>query len=100
MKDVFPRADLIICRDCFIHYPFHHIKRALENLKASGSTYLLTSTSPVLTSNSDLPTPGLARLINFQLNPFNFPDPVALIEENEPGKAIGLWRLDSLERKA
>ena len=38
IKETLPRADLVDRRDCFIHYPFAFIARAILGLKASGST--------------------------------------------------------------
>ena len=44
LKDELPKADLILCRDCFIHLSFKHISRAINNFKLSGAKYLLTTT--------------------------------------------------------
>ena len=43
-RDRLPRVDLILCRDCFIHFSYRHITSAIKNFKRSRSTYLLTNT--------------------------------------------------------
>jgi hypothetical protein len=95
-----PRADLIICRDLLVHLDYAHAKRVVENFRASGSTYLLTTTFPAH-GNAELDT--IWRPLNLQEEPFNFPPPLELINENcseDDGqyrdKSLGLWRLQEL----
>jgi hypothetical protein len=95
-----PRTDLIICRDLLVHLDYAHTKLALENFRTSGSTYLLTTTFPQH-GNAELDT--IWRPLNLQEEPFNFPPPLELINENcsEDGgqyldKSLGLWRLQEL----
>ncbi len=92
-----PRADLIICRDLLVHLDYAHAKRAIENFRASASTYLLTTTFPAH-DNAELD--GIWRPLNLQAEPFNFPPPIELINENcsendgqYRDKSLGLWRL-------
>ena len=90
------QPDLILCRDCFVHLTNDLIQQAISNFKRSGSTYLLTTTFPNLQKNSDLRKVGRWRPINLRLPPFNFPsqlDVVDDVDQNAPGKALGLWRL-------
>ncbi len=94
-----PRADLVLCRDCLVHLSFSDITRALANLRASGSTYLLTTTFPQQATNVDIRT-GDWRPLNLQAPPFNWPAPrELLVEECTEGggvfadKSLGLWRL-------
>lgn len=42
--DEISTVDLILCRDCLVHFSFREISSALENIKTSGSTYVLTTT--------------------------------------------------------
>jgi hypothetical protein len=98
--DILPKADLIICRDCFAHLCTHDCLAAIHNFKASGSTYLLATTSPSIRHNGDIPT-GSWRALNLQLPPFSFPQPIEIIDEQSPekldrDKQLGLWRLDSI----
>jgi 2-polyprenyl-3-methyl-5-hydroxy-6-metoxy-1,4-benzoquinol methylase len=74
-QDDLPRADLIVCRDCLVHFSDEDVWRALANLKRSGSKYLLTTTFTARAQNRDIET-GLWRPLNLQIAPFNFPPPL------------------------
>jgi hypothetical protein len=95
-----PSVDLIFCRDCLVRLSFANIRSAIANIKASGLTYLLTTTYPGR-QNSDIAT-GEWRPINLQAKPFGFPPPLVLINEQcvvTPGyrdKSMGLWRIADL----
>jgi hypothetical protein len=99
-RDPLPRADLILCRDCLIHFSCKAIFEALANIKRSGALYLLTTTF-LHRTNVDIET-GEFRPINLQAKPFNFPPPLELIEdicEEVPGcedRRIALWRIADL----
>lgn len=100
--DELPRADLILCRDLFVHFSFRDILAALANFQRTKSEYLLTTSFTQTTKNIDIITGGW-RPINLQLPPFNFPRPLRLINEhcteNEgkyTDKSLALWRLDDL----
>jgi SAM-dependent methyltransferase len=100
--DQIPRVDVILCRDCFIHFSYKHIAAAIENFKRSESTYLLTNTYAAWPKNTNIRT-GDFRHLNLTLSPFNFPPPLRQINEKHPeeeaqffGKALGLWKLDDL----
>lgn len=101
-KNILPRADLILCRDCFVHLSFKDTLRSIKNFKKSLSGYLLTTTFTELSSNKDVITGGW-RPLNLQLPPFSFPEPIRIINEKcteEDGrlsdKCLGLWRLDDI----
>jgi SAM-dependent methyltransferase len=95
-KDELPMADVILCRDCFIHLSLRHTRAAIESFKRSGSTYLLATTHTGVRENTDMESGG-GRYLNLQLAPFGFPAPLRLIEEDmEFGKCLGLWRLSDL----
>lgn len=103
-KDVIPEVDLILCRDGLVHLSFADIGAALENFKASGSAYLLTTTFPSRDVNKNSPTSGAWRPLNLSLSPFNFPAPLELINEectegdgDWADKSLGLWRLAEIE---
>jgi SAM-dependent methyltransferase len=94
--DRLPRADVILCRDCFIHISFRDIRAALENFKRSGSRFLLATTHSGVTENEDAASGGW-RLLNLRLPPFDFPEPrQLLIEDAGLGKCLGLWSLEEL----
>lgn len=75
-----PKVDLILCRDCLVHLPYSEIQKALNNIKKSGSKYLLTTSFPKH-DNVDIPI-GHWRPLNLQANPFDFGEPIFVINEN------------------
>jgi SAM-dependent methyltransferase len=103
VEEVPPMVDAIFCRDCFVHLSLADISRALKHLKASGSSYLLTTTFPGNPALPDIKIGGW-RPINLERAPFNFPAPIAVINEGctEGGgkfsnKSIGIWRLSEIQ---
>ena len=101
-RDWLPDADVILCRDCFIHFSYRHITLAIKNFKRTRSTYLLTNTYSEWRQNENIGT-GDFRYLNLLLPPFNFPPPLRQIDEKFPdeqaeffGKKLGLWRLADL----
>jgi len=54
-SDYLPQVDLILSRDCLVHFPFSEISAALKNFKSSQSTYLLTTTFTGPRPNLDIP---------------------------------------------
>lgn len=100
--DKLPKADVFLCRDCLVHLSFGHIKKALKNIKRSGSRYLLTTTFPNTNENIDLGN-LIWRPLNFEKPPFNFSPPIQMINEgcSEDGgkykdKSLGLWLIQHL----
>ncbi|MGE0009782.1 MAG: class I SAM-dependent methyltransferase [Candidatus Babeliales bacterium] len=103
LTDVLPKADLIMCRDCLVHFPYEEIWTALRNFKSSGARYLLTTTFPGCLVNKDIPKVGGWRPLNLEISPFNFPKPLALITEEIKytnivyiTKSLALWKLEDL----
>lgn len=96
--DPLPVADLIICRDCFIHLPTRLIWRALENFCASGSRLVLLTSDANAGPYSDIAV-GSFRPINLQAAPFCLPEPLARIEENADGRSLCLWDVDTLRQQ-
>jgi hypothetical protein len=101
-EDELPKVDLILCRDCLVHFSFSDIRSTLENIKANGSTYLLTTTFIGTEKNEDIRT-GSWQPLNLQRPPFNFPDPISLINENctlrngsYADKCLGLWKISDV----
>lgn len=101
-KDPLPTVDVVLCRDCLVHLSEEHIWDVIENLKRSGSTWLLTTTFPEHDGFNDIED-GDWRLLNLELAPFGFPTPEALLNEGcteEDGhysdKSLGLWRISEL----
>jgi len=99
LRDQLPEADLLLCRDCLVHFSFAHIFQSLRNIRSSGCKYLLTTTFTDRKNNLDIPT-GAWRPINLQIAPFNLPPPLRLIDEKctvtegkYADKHLGLWKI-------
>lgn len=102
LRDELPRADVILCRDCLVHFSFSDIAAAVANMKRSGAEYLLTTTFSRCDRNRDIVT-GRWRPLNLCIPPLNWPPPIAMIDERctQAGgayadKALGVWRLGDL----
>jgi hypothetical protein len=80
INDKLPKVDLIIVRDCFIHFSLENINTALINLKNSGSKFLLTTSFMDCNENYNIIT-GSYRKINLLKSPFNFSNPLLIINE-------------------
>ncbi len=95
-----PSVDLILCRDCLVHFSYDDIKKAVANLKLMQSKYILTTTFPSH-NNYDIVT-GNWRPINLEAKPLNFPPPIAVFNEKcsedsrYHDKSLGLWRIFDL----
>jgi len=102
LTDAVPKVDLVFVRDCLVHFSFTDAFRALENICASGSEYLMTTTFPCRVRNQNIATGGW-RPLNFQVAPFSFPEPLEIICEDQPltkfaDKSLGLWSLRDIAR--
>lgn len=102
VRDGLPKADLIFCRDCLVHFSFDDVFSALRNICESGSAYLLTTTFTDRPENRDIDT-GEWRPLNLQAAPFLLPEPLRLINEEctEDGgiyadKSLALWRIEDV----
>lgn len=96
-KEVPPKVDLMICRDCLFHLSYEDTRAVLENFIKSDSNFLLTTThknSRNLFVNKNIST-GDFRLIDLFSAPYNFPsDPLYIIEDwlaPDPERFMCLW---------
>lgn len=103
-SDDLPYADLIFCRDCLVHLNYADVMKVLANFKRSGSKYLLTTTFVDRQENKDLVGRDIWRTLNLQAAPFNFPQPLRLINEQcteadskFTDKSLGLWLLADIK---
>ncbi len=101
-QDSLPECDLIFCRDCLVHLSNKNIFKAMVNIRKSGSKYLLLTTFSDKNRNSNIVT-GAWRALNFQKSPFNFPEPLEIINEGfalragrYPDKSMELWKIKNL----
>ena len=102
IKDKIPQNDLIFCRDCLVHLSSDAVKKALMNIKQSGSKWLLTTTYPGIIENGEIVT-GEWRKLDLTLPPFELSICEDIIFEgksNEKGqssdKALGLWKISDI----
>jgi SAM-dependent methyltransferase len=97
-----PHADVILCRDCLVHFSFANVVAAFRTMKASGAEYLLTTTFLNREANKDI-VDGDWRPLNLEQAPFLLPAPHSVILEDcaEEGgayadKALAIWRVSDL----
>jgi SAM-dependent methyltransferase len=97
-----PQADVILCRDCLVHFSFDNIIAAFRTIKASGARYLLTTTFLDWQVNKDI-VDGDWRPLNLTQSPFRLATPLGVIIEecNEEGgayadKALAVWPVPDL----
>jgi hypothetical protein len=98
IRDNFPKADCMICRDCLFHLSFADTRSLLQKYADSEIPFLLTTTyiNTNEFSNQDLDLErGAFRLIDLFSSPYNFPnDPLARIDDwipPDPGRQLCLW---------
>ena len=93
-------ADTALVRDCLFHFSFDDTVSALKNLKASGIKYLISTTFPTCTENTNIKTGGY-RKINLSIYPYNLGDPLILFKEKTGNtnysKSLGVWDLTQIE---
>ncbi len=117
IKDKLPKKDLVLCRDCLVHFSIADVFLALSNICNSQSEYLLTTTFtdsslrlsvnleglPVGSENAEIVT-GQWRPLNLERAPFMFPEPLVVINEGctehvaVTDKSLGLWRIADLRK--
>lgn len=101
--DQLPPSDLVLNKDCFVHFSYHDISRAIENIKKSDCRFLMTTTFAKHNVNWDIDT-GKWRPLNLERQPFNFPKPMINIEEQATkgwekefkGKSLAVWEIEKL----
>jgi hypothetical protein len=104
ITEMLPKADLVLCRDCLVHFSYADIAKTIKLLKQSGSTYLLTTgfTRDHFMLNDQIST-GEWRPLDLRLAPFYFPEPLEIINENCTvinnswnDKSLFLWKIADL----
>ncbi len=104
LKNLPKTADLVLNRDCLVHFSNTDIFQALANIKKSKSRYLLTTTFTERTENSDVTTGRQWRPLNLEAPPFNFPPPLLIVNEASTetsgryqDKSLGMWKISDLK---
>jgi len=80
IEEELPKADLVFVRDCLGHLSNKNVLKALENIKRSGSKYLLATSFTKWDQNPDIVDGGW-KCINLMVAPF-YMNPIYLINEN------------------
>ena len=75
-----PKVDLIFVRDCLGHLSNNNVITAIDNMKRSGSKYLLSTSFTKIVHNNDIEN-GFWKPINLLVEPFNL-IPIYLVNEN------------------
>jgi len=99
LNDDLPKADIIFCKDLFIHLPLEDCLKSIKNFKKRGAKYFLADTYPSVKENNDINT-GMWRPLNLNLSPFFFPEPEYRIEMKTIKKGLekemDLWQIKNL----
>ena len=97
IKMVPPKCDLMICRDCIIHFSYSDTRAMLENFLLSGSKYLLTTTHTNTEgqfTNTNILN-GAFHMVDLFSEPYNFPrKPLFIIQDwipPHPERQMCLW---------
>lgn len=102
LKDELPKADAVLCRDLFVHFTLEDALCGIANVCRSGATYLIATTFTDRLMNSETLWLDMWRPLNMVQPPFNFPPPVAIINErctethlglDYSDKCLGVWRI-------
>lgn len=101
--------DLIINRDCLVHFKNQDVVLALKNFIKSDSKFFASTTYPNLKENFISKLPDNWRPINLCAAPFNLPDPYLLLNDDNGEteldedlnshnkKYMGVWKIESLK---
>ncbi|MFG1931675.1 class I SAM-dependent methyltransferase [Mycobacterium sp. NPDC048908] len=105
LEDPLPEVDLVLCRDCLVHFSYRDVEAALRNICDSGSTYLLTTTFTERRRNHDIAT-GQFRPLNLEAQPLSLPAPILVINEGctegdgkYQDKSLGLWSVSDIRAR-
>jgi hypothetical protein len=101
-RDPLPDADVLLCRDCFVHLSYANIAAALANIARSSIRFLFMTSFPGRGDNHDV-MDGDWRPLDFEAPPFSFPAPrLTIVEECEEengayvDKSLVAWSVGDL----
>lgn len=92
-----PQADTILCREVFFHLSFKDIWRLVENIRRSGSSFLIATNDNDLKYNADIVS-GDFRLLNLCRAPFFFRSSIRSISDSavSQGRTLSTWKVTDL----
>jgi hypothetical protein len=92
--DEIPDGDIVLCREVIFHLSFDDIRRLIVNICEKERAYFITTTDTATLFNSDVES-GDFRILNLRKAPFNFPDPIAAIKDDDlvPGRTLSIWSI-------
>ena len=99
--DTFPEVDLLLCRDCLIHFSFSDIDKFFKNLINSKVKFILLTNHRKDRYNSKDITTGDCRPINFTRAPYNFNSPIDVIHDtygNFIERDLCLWSVNTIKK--
>jgi SAM-dependent methyltransferase len=99
-QDPLPQVDCILCREVLFHLSFRDIWRLIENIRASGSLFLLATTDGDTNYNADIFS-GDFRMLNLRKAPFFFPTPMLSVPDDavSPGRTLSAWKVTDLPER-
>jgi len=88
--DKLPKSDIMICRDCLIHFSFKNINKFLYNFCNSEIKYILLTNYKSIDNNKinnyDIED-GDCRMLDLSNKPFNLPEPLkSFLDKDEEHK--------------
>ena len=101
INDNLPKVDLVFVRDCFVHLEYDDIVKALKNISASGSKYLVSTTFPGHKINGVIVNKDRWRKLNLTKAPFLLTKELELLPDMgnshiDNDKYMGVWLIDNM----
>ena len=104
IEDELPEVDMMMVRDCLVHFNDKSIMDFLHNLTSSKVKFLLTTNFSLTKHNYDI-SMGNWRPINLQRKPYSLPQQIDILSEEStetygqfPDKALYLWDVADIRK--
>jgi len=100
IHDSLPASDTVLCREVLFHLSIDDIWRVIENIRLSGTQYLIATSDSDIRFNSDIIS-GDFRLLNLHRPPFHFPKAEAQIQDASisAARTLSVWKIVNLPEK-
>lgn len=97
--DTLPQVDIMLCRDCLIHFPWQAIRQTVANVVRSGIGFLATTSyTPGEQNDIDM---GGCHHISLRQSPACFPEPLyAILDQGHQTRQhhIMVWSREQLQQ--